>query len=269
MNNSIHVLLVASITLIIQGCDTGVGQDTPTYLAMAGKSYITQYDLDHHLGTFDDGARSEIINNPLAIQRLVESIAMSEIMADRQEANLSDVDRLALEASVAAFRRQKLSAAYIADNLSIKSPSLQEMRDYYDNHIELFGGTTLYTVDVYSFSSVCSFPNTLFTSHDVAEISSKLKETDCGSSKKFVGVKLENLQREIGSLPRALEVDKGIWMSTSVGQSYVFCNSVDVGGVKPFTEVIPKLRENLATAYLKDALAGERKKLNKEIEFFD
>ena len=269
MNNSIHSLLVISVTLLIQGCDVSVTQEPQDYLVRAGQSYITASDLDHHLSTFEEGVRAEIVNNPLATQKLLESIAMSQLMAEKQEKNLSELDRLTLEASVTAYRRQKLAADYISDTLNIKTPSLQGMRSYYDSHTEFFGSTVLYSVQVYSFTSDCSFPNSLFKSHDLDDISSKLLLEDCGSKNQYQDVKIEKLQQELGGIPEKLEVDKGVWISTSFGQTYIYCSSITEGGAKPFSEVIPEVRKYLATAYLKDALANERKKLNKEIEFFD
>ena len=174
---------VSLVILSVAGCkEEKTDEVVESPIARAGSAYIYHSDIDYHLGTFDEKARNEIISDAATLQRLTESIALSEIMAQKQLEAMSDDQVEDLEASVRAYRRQRLAAEYAAERASDRAITMDELRAYYENHPEFSG---------------------------------------------------------------------------------------EAGSPRPFNEVLPQLRKELAVQYLRDQVAADREQLNKDIEYFD
>jgi hypothetical protein len=129
--------VVPLVFCVLVGCgesnDEGVVEPP---LVRAGTAYITQSDLDYHLTKFDESARSAINNDPASYRRLLESIAVSEVMAQRGINDLTETEMIELDAAVRDYRRQRLAAGYAAAQMAGQTITMADLQSYYQTHPE-------------------------------------------------------------------------------------------------------------------------------------
>lgn len=132
------LLIGAGVLLVsVSGCsDRDVSNISERPLVRAGSGYIYSSDLEHHLSTFENQAREKIATDPISRQKLLESIALSELMAQKREEALGDEQIEALNAAVRAYRRQRLAAEFAAEILEDSPISMKDLKAHYDSHAE-------------------------------------------------------------------------------------------------------------------------------------
>ncbi|TQV87442.1 peptidylprolyl isomerase [Aliikangiella coralliicola] len=116
-------------------------------IVKVGDQIITQDDLDAailrtvgELGAFqlDQEGRSKVL----------ESIVLSTIMAQKQMDALSVEEKQQVEIQVKAYRNELLAKKYLKENISSLPVTNEMVKNYYEKHPEKFGGKTIKTYEV-------------------------------------------------------------------------------------------------------------------------
>src|SRR4051794_37133521 len=107
-------------------------------LARVNQSSVTRYDLERAL---ERQFRGETRNKFGEAERrkLLESMVRARAMAVAMEAQMSELDKLALEKEVAAFREEQLVQRFIRAEGQGRPVSQAMVSEYYEKDPERFG----------------------------------------------------------------------------------------------------------------------------------
>lgn len=116
-------------------------------LARVGGAPISEYDvtqaIQQTLGDYS-AARLDSSGRRTVLESLVASRAIAQAMEDE----LGDVERLALEKRVTAYREKALVQIYLEKNSAIESVTDEMIDDYYKAHPERFGAKKVRTYEM-------------------------------------------------------------------------------------------------------------------------
>jgi len=121
---------------------TAAATDTSAVVVTVGGEPITEDDvnaaIERTLGGF--GAMQL---DAQGRQKIIESLVMSKTMAIAQRQSTSPQELLEIERTVAAYRDELLTKAYLKDHIDPAPVSQKMVQDYYDKYPERFGGKTV------------------------------------------------------------------------------------------------------------------------------
>jgi hypothetical protein len=136
----LSILLVSSVACKAAESARLPGDDV--VLARVNQTSVTRYDLERALerqfrgetrNKFDDAER----------RKLLESMVRTRAMAVAMEAQMSELDKLALDKDVAAFREEQLVQRFIRAEGQGKPVSQTMVTEYYEKESERFGAKTV------------------------------------------------------------------------------------------------------------------------------
>ncbi|MDA8140786.1 MAG: peptidyl-prolyl cis-trans isomerase [Desulfobacteraceae bacterium] len=123
-----------------RGTKGSAGEDK--VLARINGSAITQLDLNLSIES-TLGSQGGAMLDDKGRHSLLESLVAARAIAQVQEKALSPEQNKALEKKVAAYREQLLVKMYLAKNTQSEPVTQQMVQEYYDGHLEQFGGATV------------------------------------------------------------------------------------------------------------------------------
>lgn len=140
MSTLVKAGAIAYLVLFLSACtenEPEISGDSP--VARAGTSYIYPSDFEHHLKSYGEKERAQILSDSSMRQRLLESIAITAIMAQKQEESLSDHELREVDAEIRAYRQQLLARSYASSKVVSSPITMDALRSYYDTHPEYSG----------------------------------------------------------------------------------------------------------------------------------
>lgn len=238
-------------------------------VARAGAAYITQGDIEHHLSRFDTDARMAIIDNEQQYRQLIESVALTRVMAQKQEASMTIEQRYSLDLAVRAYRDQMLAKSYIEDNVPRQVPDRKAVEEYYQTHAEEFGKRKQYSILELHMQDGCVLSSQILEPVLTKSRFDELQESGCNSRMAERRVDEVDLPRFYPALTQLPVAEHGYWTKVNGIQVLIFVTSIMDLPPRPLSEAASEIRRKLAPEYLKRSLESERKQLNREIEFLD
>src|SRR5690606_7720037 len=238
-------------------------------VARAGAAYITQGDIEYHLGRFDTDARMAIIDNEQQYRQLIESVALTRIMAQKQEASMTIEQRYSMDLAVRAYRDQMLAKSYIEENVQRQVPDRKAVEEYYQAHAEEFGKRKQYSILELRVQDSCVLAGQMLEPVLTKSHFSELQKSDCQLEMVERRFEEDDLFRSYPALTQLPVVEHGYWTKVDGVSVLIFVVSAMELPARPLSEVVSEIRRKLAPEYLKRSLEAERKQLNREIEFLD
>ena len=262
-------LLFAALCLLsaCSGDNPRVIEEKP--VARAGSAYITQGDIDHHLERFDPASRMAIIDDEQQYRRLVESIALTRVMAQKQQASMTPEQRHNFDLAIQAYRDQMLAKSYIEANVQRQVPDRKAVEDYYQAHASEFGQRQQYTVTEIQVPDTCALSKPLLEPVLTKARVNELQKMGCQLSRNERKLAAAQVAEYYPALKETLVTDHAYWSSVAGVPLLIAVTDVTELPARPLSEVTAEIRRRLAPAYLKQSLEKERAQLNKEIEFLD
>jgi|GEM_PF-6171157 len=267
-----NIAFLISAFIILSGCqqDNNSGHDGRSEaVARAGKSYITREQVSHQLDRFDDDASMMISENKEQYQRLVESMALTRLMADKQYDSMAPDQKRKIDLSVQAYRDQILAKEYMSGNLSRSVPDRKAVEDYYTKHAEEFGVRNQYSLSKTLVPESCALKKKYLTPELDQKAYNRLLNTQCDFLSVNERKTASELKQQYPELPESLEKDKAYWVNKDGQQMILFVSQVSELPGRALSEVTAEIRKRLAPMYLKQSLKKARAELRKEIEFFE
>lgn len=254
--------MVAAIAagLLLQSCSSDgnateqVTEAKPKGWATVNGTPITEAELDHALNRFF----GEQFIDARAEYQVRDSLIASRAIAQKAEANLSAEELAAIEVAVAAYREERLIAAYI-QSLDLAEPvSSQQVKTYYDNNLDQFGAEEVKRLAVLELSldksqtSEAKASQQLFTLAKSGDWSQSLLPTYI---RYYESASNSSLPASIAKAIKPLEIGQQTNLIRHGGQLLIV-KVVDVENIpaKPLAEVSREIRRRLAATQLKQTV---------------
>jgi len=262
-------LLLSALCLLSACSDNSPEVVNDKAVARASSAYVTQGDIDHHLQRFDPAARMAIIDDKQQYHRLVESIALTRVMAQKQQASMTPEQRHDFDLAIQAYRDQMLAKSYIEKNVQRQVPDRKAVEEYYQAHASEFGQRKQYTVTEIQVPDSCALSKPLLEPVLNKARISELQKMGCKLSSSERKVTAEQVAEYYPALKETLVADYAYWSNVAGIPLLLSVTAVTELPARPLSEVTAEIRRRLAPEYLKQSLEKERTQLNKEIEFLD
>ncbi len=262
-------LLALIPAVFLTACNQVTEGQVHDIVARVGGDNISAEELDYQASRLTGKDAASVLNNAEQRRQLIESMALTLLFAQKQQATMSADQLRQIDLATQAYRRELLAKEYIGNNLSRKVPTQKDVEDYYASHPDRFGGGTDYILKVLSLSDQCAIkPGWLNSSAD-QPVMPEAEQLDCEKKTSTIRGKFSQLKEVYPSLPDSLIVGQEYWVHSGPMQELLYIESKKEGNPKPLAEVSAEIRKLLAPSFLRKAIQEEQLKFSKEIEYFD
>ena len=231
---------------------------------------ITQDDLDAAIDrTVGELAAFQLDDK--GRQKVLESIVLSTIMANKQMAQLSEDEKQSIERQVKVYRNEVLTKRYLRENIVPIPVTNKMVQAYYDSNPEKFGGKTIRVYQVIKGLTKLEgqVRDRLLKELDRIASTSDWKQQVAQAKKQGTQIEFstgasdgQSLNKKIGQIIQSLEPNQVSSLHYVEGLPMVF-KLIELRKVqpKPLSQVRSEIRKSLAPMQLKAAV----RKISKDL----
>jgi len=197
-------------------------------------------------------------------KKVLESIVLSQVMAQASIKELTDEEKRNLENDVAAYKEQLLVKSYLSKHASAQPVSDEMVKTYYQEHAQRFGGTTVRRFDMLVGTQALTEPQRETLLKSIPEIT---KSTDWKAAAKKLQMQQIPIAFGVGSSDDKLlnprlqallaPLKKGDTSNVTLidGKPYLLrITEESPQTAKPLSEVSGEIRQALVPLQLKKAI---------------
>lgn len=258
-------LILSCLTLV--GCGNNLPEQGSEKIIKVGDNYVLQAQIDFSLSKFDYLAQQNIKTNKDQYRDLLESIALTQLMADKQYKELSEQEKSTLAIQVKAYENELLAKEYLARKAQVKQPTRADIEEYYNSHLEFFGKTNQYEIEQLKILDNCLLEPALTSVILDKKLYEKLKKSKCEILQSNELISAKDIHSKYTFASKSVDKNMAYWTSVNNQPMIVFIKDTLVTEARPVSEVTNEIRQRLAAENFKKSFEDERLKLSLEIEY--
>jgi len=244
-------------------------------VARVGSTKITQYDVNLAIEK-GFSKKSRAVLEGEGRKELVESLIQARAVALAREAELSPLERVELEKLVYRHREELLVKQYLIEHSLVKDLPLEELRKYYDEHIQEFGAAPVRKYELVAAETRPSGNerDTIIRELGLAratpnwfEWTQKLREQGTRIVYYSGDLAGEMMKAQLATVAEPLKPGESSEITMIEGRPHVVrLISETKGTPKPFKSVAAEIRERLAPVVLSRAAKAASAEAMKTVE---